>query len=122
MLEASHETKLCCGSKRVAFQTNGSTIFHTSGISSWTSFTCYASTPADVVLKTDLHNDHRLNVRGYVDHHSLYTEFRSGNSVQEQRAVSNMQHALLKLKEWMMMNKLQMNDSKRDLFSSSRLF
>ena len=68
-------------------------------------FTCYASTLADVVLQPD---DHRVNIAGYSYDHSLYTEFRSGNLVQEQCAVSNMQHILLRLKEWLVTNKLQM--------------
>ena len=86
-------------------------------------FTCYASTLADVVLPTDQQNDHHINIAGYADDHSLYTEFRSGNSMQEQRAVTNMQHILLRLKEWMVANKLQMNDAKTEvIFFKSPFF
>ena len=64
-------------------------------------FTCYASTLADVVVQSDKDNNHEMNIAGYADDHSLYTSFRSGDPVQEKQAVHNMQHVLLRLKDWL---------------------
>ncbi len=71
-------------------------------------FTKYASTLFDVIYK------HLDNAHGYADDHQLYLAF-SPNSVQlQQNAISCMESCLTDVKQWMVGNKLKMNDSKTE--------
>ncbi len=71
-------------------------------------FTEYASTLFSVI------HDHLDNAHGYADDHQLYLSF-SPNSVQNQEcAVKCMESCLLDVKQWMLANKLKMNDAKTE--------
>ncbi len=68
-------------------------------------FTQYASTLFDVIYS------HLDSAHGYADDHQLYLAF-SPNSVSSQdNAIRTMESCLSQVKQWMLCNKLKMNDS-----------
>ncbi len=71
-------------------------------------YTQYASSLFNVIQK------HLINVHGYADDHQLYMSF-SPNIVDDQdKAFTAMENCLLDVKDWMIANKLKMNDSKTE--------
>ena len=77
-------------------------------------FNCYSSTLAEAISPT-ITSPQQVNIIGYADDHSLYTNFRSGNTTEEQHAAYALQNTLSSVKTWMTENKLQMNDAKTEV-------
>ena len=71
-------------------------------------FTCYAST-----LGTSIGNL-QCQLIGYADDHSLYTSFKAGDEQDEVSAFARLSLALTNSKQWMLSNKLKMNDDKTE--------
>ena len=51
---------------------------------------------------------------GYVDDDNLYTRFREGDLVCEETSISGLSCTLDDIKDWMMQNRLKMNDDKTE--------
>ena len=71
-------------------------------------FTEYASTLFDVIYK------HLDNAQGFADDHQLYLSFSPNSTLSQENAVQVVESCLLEVKEWMISNKLKMNDSKTE--------
>ncbi len=71
-------------------------------------FTHYASTLFDVISK------HLCNAHGYADDHQLYLGFKPHSHYHQDNALSAMEDCLRDIKQWMVQNKLKMNDSKTE--------
>ena len=71
-------------------------------------FTQYASTLFDVIYK------HIDDAHGFADDHQLYLAFSPNSSSLQYSALRCMETCLSDVKEWMLANKLKMNDSKTE--------
>ncbi len=71
-------------------------------------FTEYASTLFDVIF------NHLDNAHGYADDHQLYLSFSPNSSQSQENAIQTMETCLLNVKDWMVANKLKMNDAKTE--------
>ncbi len=71
-------------------------------------FTEYASSLFDVIYT------HLDNAHGFADDHQLYLAFCPNSTVSQENAVSRMETCLDSVKEWMLANKLKMNDGKTE--------
>ncbi len=71
-------------------------------------FTQYASTLFDVIYFL-LDSAH-----GYADDHQLYLVFLPNSVSSQDNAISTMEICLSQVKQWMLHNKLKMNDSKTE--------
>ncbi len=71
-------------------------------------FTEYASPLFDVIYT------HLDNALGYADDHQLYLAFSPNTSICQENAVSRMESCLDDVKQWMLANKLKMNDGKTE--------
>ena len=76
-------------------------------------FNVYVSTLDDYI--TD------VNKLGCADDHGLYTSFNANNRNEEHHSIAILENSLEKVKEWMALNKLKMNDTKTEaiLFGNS---
>jgi hypothetical protein len=72
-------------------------------------FNQYASTLFDTL------QNHLPNIHGYADDHMLYVSFSADKVENEVAAVTAMEECLVTVKEWMIQNKLKMNDAKTEL-------
>ena len=61
-----------------------------------------------------------VNKLGYIDDHGVYTSFNANNREEEHHSIAILENSLEKVKEWMALNKLKMNDTKTEgvLFSN----
>ncbi len=71
-------------------------------------FTEYVSTLFDVIYS------HLDNGHGYADDHQLYLAFSPNSISSQENAIACMESCLLDVKQWMVHNKLKMNDSKTE--------
>ncbi len=71
-------------------------------------FTEYASTLFDIIHR------HLENVHGYADDHQLYVSFSPKSTALQQSAIACMEDCLSDVKQWMLANKLKMNDGKTE--------
>ncbi len=71
-------------------------------------FTEYASTLFQVI------HGHLEDVHGYADDHQVYLAFSPDCTVSQFGAVECMENCLLDVKQWMLANKLKMNDAKTE--------
>jgi hypothetical protein len=71
-------------------------------------FTQYASTLFEAV-----HN-YLPQLHGYADDHMLYMSYSSDLEEDSAKAITSMQDCLTSVKEWMLQNKLKMNDAKTE--------
>ena len=71
-------------------------------------FTQYASTLFDVIMK------HLCNAHGYADDHQVYLGFTPHSHYHQDNALSAMEDCLRDVKDWMVQNKLKMNDGKTE--------
>ena len=74
-------------------------------------FNMYVSTLEDSI--TD------VNKLGYTDDHGLYMSFNANDMDEEHLSIALLENSLDKVKEWIALNKLKMNDTKTEaiLFS-----
>ena len=79
-------------------------------------FTCYSSTMGTCIGPG-------CELVGYADDHSLYTKYRAGNIAEEAASIARLSSALENTKQWMLENRLKMNDDKTEftIFGSSHL-
>ncbi len=71
-------------------------------------FAEYASTLFDIIYK------HINGAHGYADDHQLYLAFSPNSTSLQQDAIKCMETCLCDVKQWMLANKLKMNDSKTE--------
>ncbi len=71
-------------------------------------FTHYASTLFDIISK------HLCQAHGYADDHQLYLGFTPYSHYHQDNAFSAMEDCLRDIKQWMVKNKLKMNDGKTE--------
>ena len=69
-------------------------------------FTCYSST-----LKTCV--PPKIQLVGYADDHTIYSGYRAGDTVDDD-ALSRISQTLTDTKDWMLQNRLKMNDEKTE--------
>ena len=50
-----------------------------------------------------------VNMLGYAEGHGLYTSFNANNRDEEHHSIAMLENLLVKVKEWMALNKLKMN-------------
>ena len=55
-----------------------------------------------------------VNKLGYADDHGLYTSFNANNRDEEHHSIAILENSLEKVKEWMALIKLKMNDTKTE--------
>ena len=72
----------------------------------------------DVSTLDDYITDVKL---GYTDDHSLYTSFNANNKDEEHHSIAMLENLLEKVKEWMALNKLKMNDTKTEVIHFGNL-
>jgi hypothetical protein len=70
-------------------------------------FTCYSSTLGSCV-------DDNNGLIGYADDHSVYGSFKAGELSAERYALFQLSSTLDDIKEWMLMNRLKMNEEKTE--------
>ena len=56
-----------------------------------------------------------INKLGYTDDHGLYTSFNANNRDEDHHSIAILENSLDKVKEWMALNKLKMNDTKTEV-------
>ncbi len=71
-------------------------------------FTEYASTLFDIIHR------HLEDAHGYADDHQLYLSFSPNTAMLQQSAVDCTEDCLSDVKQWMLANKLKMNDAKTE--------
>ena len=69
-------------------------------------FTCYSST-----LGSCVDDSHLV---GYADDHSIYADFKAGDKSAEIDTISHLSSTLHDVKDWMLHNRLKMNDDKTE--------
>ena len=74
-------------------------------------FTEYASTLFDVIYS------HLESAHGYADDHQLYLAFSPNSISSQENAIRCMESCLSDIKQWMLYNKLKMNDSKTEFIT-----